>query len=289
LLGYLDQGRALVHLRADCVPDPPNASDDELTALWRGAQAKLGAAFPNAGNAEVLPIPRSEDAYLQRLVQEAWVQQGLKELALLQAMYNAPPPTFQLVEIDPILACHFTVDIDRTGYHCGRLTGVSTLSDLMEICLPTAQPTETYYQSPVSPTSESLIIKLRNHDLSLSQWGVFDAGLGVKIAGASFRLSLPFVHVVRWNGRCFLYNGYHRAYGIRLSGTTHVPCIFRDVGSAEAVGIRRDGGTFPEAVLMSDNPPTIGHFSGGRAHPVALRMKSRVIQVSWHQYSVPDE
>jgi hypothetical protein len=290
LVGFMgNQEQAVNHLRHDCMPAQRNAPDATLIAEWHAARGRIGGPFGNAGNANPQPIPAPQQAYIQALTSEPWVTDRLQEQQVYQASIGCPPPSFQLVEIDPLLAFQFIVDTDRAEHNCRGLSNPPTLDELLQTFLPMAQPREDYFRTPVTPHSQSVIIKLRNHNLQLHRFGIFDAAYGQQVGGVLFHVSLPFVHVVRLNGRCYLHNGYHRVYAARMAGATHVPCIFRDVSHAEAVGIRVDGATFDEALLASANPPTIAHFTQGRAHPVSLRLKSRILHVTWQQYSVPDE
>jgi hypothetical protein len=107
--------------------------------------------------------------------------------------------------------------------------------------------------------------------------------------GIKFGMSVPFAHVVRYKGRCYLHNGFQRAYGARQAGATHIPCLFSDVGDWEAVGLKHDNSTFQPDVMEAPNPPTVAHFTQGRAYPVALRIFSRFIHVSWSEFALPEE
>lgn len=129
------------------------------------------------------------------------------------------------------------------------------------------------------------MIRGKNLNLRAAQTGM----LNPNTLGLAFAFSLPFVHVVRLNGRCYLHNGFHRVYGAAMAGAQKVPCVFRDVPNAEAAGIRSDGATFDLALLESDNPPTLHHFASGQAYPTQLKLMSRVIHVSWSDYVVPEE
>lgn len=110
--------------------------------------------------------------------------------------------------------------------------------------------------------------------------GVFGIAIGV---------ALPWVHVVRFNDRCYLHNGYHRTYGSAIQGATHIPCLFRDVTDSAAAGIQTDGTTFPIEMLQGNNPPTLSHFSENRAQAVKVRATTRVLHVSWAEYGMYDE
>lgn len=289
LVGFItDQQIALNHLRLDCVP--ADNSDAALVPIWHAAQTAIGAPLSQAPAAP-LPMPPTMQPYLKNLLAQPWVAERLVELNQMQAEMGMPPVSFQYVYIDALLAHQIIVDTDRSNDHCNALSNPPTESELLNLCLPTGQPPqENYFVPPPSPFSTSTIIKLRNHNLMMHKWGIFDAPHGEKVAGVSFHIGLPFVHVTQFNGRCNLHNGYHRAYGARMAGATHMPCLFRQVNHPLAAGIAGyGGGTFPESLLASNDAPTLAHFTNGRAQSVRLREKSRVIHVTWHQYSVPDE
>lgn len=268
LVGFMDQTAAVHHLRNDCKPDDP--ADAALFAEWQAAQARLGAAIPKAGKPDIQEIPQAHQAHLQQI---------------LQAWQASPAPwmlgaSFKLVEIEPLLAYQFTVDTDRSHHHCNALNN-PPLDQLVPLCLPIAPQLEAI-QTVRAP--QSLIIRARSLNVQMLQQGK----LAENAVGITFGLSAPFVHVVRYNGRCYLHNGFHRAYGVRLSGATHVPCVFRDLAEPGAVGIRPPQ-TFSQQQLESANPPTLGHFTQGRAYPVQIRVKSRVLHISWAEYVVPEE
>jgi len=153
---------------------------------------------------------------------------------------------------------------------------------LLPICLPRSAATEDY---TAFPGANSVMIKARSLNLRIAAHGLFDESF----AGIQFSVSLPFVSVVGCQGRYYLHNGYNRAYGIRMTGATHMPCMIREVTDLTSAGLRTDGTTFSATLLQADDVPTLGHFSQGRAHRVTLRAMSRIIQVSWAEYAVPDE
>jgi hypothetical protein len=42
-------------------------------------------------------------------------------------------------------------------------------------------------------------------------------------------------------------------------------------------------------LLESNNPPTVSHFTLGRAHAVTLRATTRILHLSWAEYGMYDE
>jgi hypothetical protein len=272
LVGFMtDAQQAINHLRNACVFQPPNDTDAALTAEWQAAQAQLAAPIANAGNPTIQNIPVAHQPYLQQFSQNWGVQN-------FNAMW--PGWDFKLVEIEPLLAYQFTVDLTRSAHHCGQLPNNPPVADLLPICLP-QQQVPVSFQSWQQPNS--VILRSLGTNLRTMERGVFNA----QFMGISFGPALPFVHVVRHAGRCYLHNGYHRTYGLRAAGATHVPCIFRDVADPAAIGLNQ--GTFQLPLLTSNNPPTLAHFSQGRARNVQLRSVSRVLHVSWADYVLPNE
>lgn len=274
LVGFMDEPQAIHHLKSACVP-VVNSSDATLRADWVTAQGKIGPQIQNAGLPDIRPIPASHTAYATTLFTLPWLVQAFQG-------QNVTATNVQLVEIDPLLAYQFTVDLTRSDHHCGQLSNPPSDAELFATCLPTAQPNENFnYQR----LGQSAIIKSRSLNLRVLTEGIINN----TAAGIIFGAALPFVQVTRFNARCYLHNGFHRALGLRRRGATHLPCILRDVTDAESAGIRKDGGTFSEAVMTSANPPTVAHFSQGRALDVQIRAASRILHVSWADYIWAEE
>jgi hypothetical protein len=272
LLSFMEQQQALNHLKSVCIPR--DNSDAALRLEWQNARAKRGGPFSNAGMPRLESIPESHRDHLRRLVNEPWAAP-----AFAGPLRGAE---FALVEIDPLIAFQFTVDKDRAAHHCRHLGRNPSPGDLLPICLPKSASVEDY---TAFPGASSIMIKARSLNLRIAAQGLFDECL----AGVQFSVSLPFVSVVSCKGRYYLHNGYNRAYGIRMSGATLMPCVYREVADLAGAGLRTDGTTFSTAVLQADDVPTLGHFTQGRAHEVTLRAMTRIIQVSWAEYAVPDE
>jgi hypothetical protein len=268
LVGFMDQQQAVHHLANACVP--ANSDPAVLAAEWMNAQGNLGPAVGNAGHPDIQPMPAASAAHIQQLV----VQQAFQPQNILHGV------AFHMIEIDPLLAYQFTVDITRSSYHSAGFSAPPRVAELLNCCLPLAQVTE---EINTFPGQASIILKARSLNVRAFNRGLFNG----EFMGVSFGVSLPYVHVVRYNNLCYLHNGFHRAYGARMAGATYIPCVFRDVASHAEVGIH--AGTFPANLLESNNPPTLAHFTQNHAHAVRLRAHSRFVHVSWAEYVIPDE
>ncbi|MGA3303317.1 MAG: hypothetical protein ABSC72_08520 [Methylovirgula sp.] len=267
LVGFIDdQQQAINHLLNACIPATPDPII--LAAEWTAAKAKLGTPFANSGNPNIQPIPASHHAYMNQVL----------AFPVFSAAW--PTATIELVEIDAILAYQITIDNDRSAYHGNTLSNPPTLDELMTMCLPLTPPSENF---KVFPGQNSMVLKAKCLNIRQLQ-GLWNQ----TFMGIQFGVSLPFAHVVRYGGRCYLFNGYHRALCVRMAGATHIPCVVRDVADHKEVGLNPPD-FFSPALLTSNNPPTLGHFTQGRAHTVSLRQHSRIIHVSWAEHAIPDE
>lgn len=103
LVGFMtDPQQVFQHLRIQCIPDP---ADIALLADWNLAQTKRGPPMTAAGAPDIQPIPATEAAYTQQLMQQPWVQEAFR-------MFGYTAADFKLVEIDPLLAYHVS---QKTG------------------------------------------------------------------------------------------------------------------------------------------------------------------------------
>lgn len=271
LVGFMDQATALAHLQEVCVPT--NSDPGVLLAEWQRATAALGAPFLNAGQPAIQTFTPPYDAHIAQLSALPWISPYLAA---------NPGAEFRLIEIDPLLAYQATVDKERSSHHCNGLTIPPSMAEMLSICLPLSAPSDAFTIQN-GPLGQSMLLRSRSLNLIVSAQGF----VGVGTIGIQFIHKLPLAHVVRYNGRCYLHNGFHRALGLRAAGATMMPCLFRDVSTPAEVGIHP--GTFQLSLLESANPPTVGHFTQGRGYPVALRALSKIIHVSWAEHVVPEE
>lgn len=271
LFGFLDRAQAITHLRNACVPTP-GATDDDLGCLWDKAVNDVQGSPANCGNPQIEDID-VDDPYISMIANHS-------QIALPVQQYLTMGASFKFVEVDPLLAFQVIVDTDRTHDHCSKMQCPPTRDDLFQACLPPVVSKDAYHYSI---QDHSAVIRSRSHNLSINAKAtLFPDGLAVP-----FGWSLPLVHVVRFEGLCFLHNGYHRAFGARSAGATHVPCLFRDVTQPGEVG--NGPGHFDMRIMRSENPPTMAHFTERRAATVRLRLSSRIIHVSWSEHVIYEE
>lgn len=270
----MDRGRALEHLKIPCVPSP-SATDATLEADWRAAQAALGPATASAGQPAMTPIPLNH-SHLQALIAQQWA------MPMITTWLGAGA-SFQMVEVDRLLAFQHTVDTDRSRHHCAALSFPPTEAELFRLCLPIQLSSDDVHHSQ---NGSSIVLRSKSLNFGIDKPDGFIPNtpyVGIRLAWRP-----AMVHVARYNGRCYLANGFHRCFGARVAGATEVPCIFRDVASPADAGIQPPG-TFEVALLESSNPPTLAHYTGSRAFKVQLRAVARIIQISWSDHIIYEE
>lgn len=272
LLGFLDHETALRHLKYDCILD--DASETHMTEIWETAQAHIGQPIASAGHPGILDFPEEFRSH---------IAQHVEPLARRTGMHDAlglSPPRYCLLEIAPLLAHQLNIRLPASDAHDGTINPTTSLTSLIDTCFPTSAsklPIETYVQG------NSLVLKSSNLNLHLEpQWS---AG---GVASISIVRSQQFVTAVEMAGRCYLLDGYHRAYRLALSGITHIPCALRQ-STRDDIHDQTLHRYFSKALFDSDHAPALGHFVTGRATRVKLRKMSRVLHVSWAEWVFPDE
>lgn len=276
LFGFLDEQQALAWLASVCVLE--DSSPDHLRALWQEAKGKLGPAFPDAGNPDIQGLPPEGAAYVTTLTQQPWVAERLRGIPSEDGRLD-----FCLVEIDKLIAYQVHIDLARSNHHANGLSQQSDLMDALQVCLPMQQPSEPLHVQE-DQRQGSMIIMSRSLNVRTLWRGFAQTGF----VGVHVGTGLPFAHVVQLNGRHYLHNGFHRALMLRQRGQTHMPCIVRKVSTPQDAGIGMPG-AFDLALLESENPPTLAHFTGGKAAEVVMKNFHRVLHISWAEYAVPTD
>jgi len=232
--------------------------------------------MPRAGASEILDIPPEHDQYLQGIQSAPW----------FSSIVRQSPWAFKFVEIGPLLSFQINLSLDRSNALCSRLNDNPTVEDLLSIAMPDKLedlPTQ------VSVQSNSIVITSLSRNLRLQD------AVKVSIPGSEGRdlfgiqvgPAAPITQIARVDGRCYLRNGFHRAVGMAQRGVTHIPALLIDMENYEEV---TRGGlmVFDKAVLESENPPTVDHFTHKRAFPVTLRDSTMVITLNWSQHVIYD-
>ena len=219
LVAFMDRDQAVRYLATECAPINPDPI--ALEAEWNTAVGRRAAPIANAGRPAIQDIPVSHQASVAALTSSPHWQ---------QLFQTNPHWELKLIEVAPLLAYQFAVLDGPCATHGARFSQPPTMDELFDVCLPMNPVIENY---SVSQQPHSVLI--RSHSLNLRPLQV--GPIGPSAFGVMVGVALPFVHVVRFNGRCFLHNGYHRATAAALAGAPEIPCVFRDVAIPKKLGL----------------------------------------------------
>jgi len=104
--------------------------------------------------------------------------------------------------------------------------------------------------------SSGLTLTTENPDLTV-RWHTTHEN--DEVFASMVRHGSPFMEVGCYRGRCFLRDGYHRAYRLLRAGIFEIPAVIVQAATLEELGANQPW-FFPEEVLFSRRPPLVADF-----------------------------
>lgn len=267
LLGYLEQQKAFEYLQKQCLLD--DSSPQVLQQHFEDAVLQLGSAIERAGYPEMLGIPALHQHYVNTV----------RNSPLAKALEGRGTITIQLIEIAPLLAFQVHVELDRAKSLYQPSKTVPDVGEMLLKCFP-LQGNENIpveLSQPLSPNS--WMVRTPSLNLRPLEGGILVAN-GEHYLGVKVGLANQLVQVLKFQGKAYLINGFHRAFSLGKAGAKYLPCIVQEVQSLNEIanlGIALER-------LQSDNPPTMGHFLNDRAYPVQLRNYKKHMTVTYTEH-----
>jgi len=246
-----------------------------MRRIWRKAATKLGKPFAKPGKPEIQPLQPKHYPYLDEVTKNPVFELTIRSFERWGVM---------LVEINPLLAYQFHISTDETDKFSATISQNPTVEEMLTVCLPRDI---TYPDYEAILTANGVTIRAQNLGLGYLEHGRFQKFPDGRllIAGVAFGAS-PLLQVVHINRRCYLRNGFHRAYALAKKGATHIPCLFLETNNFNLVGAVGAGATFDIGQLTAPVPPTVGYLTQDRAYPLSLKHFKKIINVLWNQYEV---
>lgn len=273
LFGFYESQQGIHYLRNACVRDRSRSEKE----AWQAARERLGPPVADAGHPVCEPMDADDELYIDELRDRATLKHRFLPGELVGANFTWIEPTriiaFQQHVLDKRSDRNIPGDID-----------VNDRRRLLEVCLPHEFPAVQYDKIELPGGGG---VKVESDDLNFrfladggrlvegfddqSQQFVFGPGVGV---------GSPLVQAVRFDGRIYLRNGYHRVARLAQLGAERVPCMMFEVLDFSGVGAKPDY-FFSRTILEGSNVPTIGHFTRERATAVQLRAVGTRLIVQW--------
>lgn len=271
LVGFMDQQTALAYMTNTCIfPDNDPAI---LTQEWQAAQRLRGSAVANAGRPRVTPLAHP---YLTRVSTNPH----------FGPLFSQVQWEFAAIEVRPLLAFQYHVLADAAQQHCATVSTNPSIDDMLPICLPDTYPAPKF-ETFIQPTG--MYVEASAMDMAVLGQGRIilnpDPNFHFVVAGMVFGPPNPWVLVTEYQGRYYLGNGYHRAYGLGQRGATEIPCILVHAATSEQIGLK-GGTTFDEVLLASSDPPTCAHLIDNRGYAVAVRHIRKRLAINWNVWDI---
>ncbi|MEX2246243.1 MAG: hypothetical protein WEC75_06110 [Dehalococcoidia bacterium] len=264
LFGFLEEAEAMQYVDTYCILE----DGTDRRQMWLDAQGRLGERIARAGKPEIRDIPKGYKNHLQRVTKTERFQDTVKSISW----------DFKLVEIDPLLAFQIHIEGARSEALGMALPADCGVNHLMPRCLPDRaerieiHPTETDHSISLEAPTRNLLFLRGGYQPQADQDQFF--------VGAFIGSATPFVQVIRFGGRCYLTNGFHRLLSARRKGAMFAPCILGTTENFARTGAEQTG-SLARTLLEGDNPPTVGHYTQGRATEIRLRRFATKITVTW--------
>lgn len=244
LLGWMNDDlakRALTGARADL---QLTADQTEAIRLARVAVAARPDGIDQAGVVAALPDSLAEHA--------AKLRSSPSSAGMFSDGWD-----LGFVDLSRVCAFQQTVFTESARGRVGAVTR-ENMTGIAEITLPTAFTNEV--EAQFNPTQRAWMLMSANPNLKIvgQVGGPLQTPAG-EFPGFGFLVTLmpSFLQVARFQGRYFLRDGYHRAYGLLVAGITHAPAFVRDFDAIEDLA---PAGMLQQAAYLGSRPPMLPDF-----------------------------
>jgi hypothetical protein len=227
-----------------------NRQDAQVTAEHveraRAARDVVAARAPGVDQHGLLaPIPPVLDEYLAAF-----------RAAPGFAPYAAEAWDIALVDLRRVCAFQPNVFTDHAGERVQQVDP-DDLRSIAAVSLPIPAPTTLPIE--FDATKNAWLISAPNPNLRIV--GNFHAQVPPGIPGFGFAVGVSpsFLQVANFQGRHFLRDGYHRAFGFVSRQIFVVPVLVKTFGPFEDRGI--PAGMLPQGAYLGDQPPCIPDYA----------------------------
>lgn len=197
-----------------------------------------------------------------------------------------------LVDLRKVLSFQKVIFTD--GLH-DRLKAAATVDGLYELCLPRQQPSHPL-GAFTDPDGKGFTISSSNPNLRIAGGQISEANVNpgpsipaVKMQAVTLLVYMgtSYLQVVRYKGRAFIRDGYHRAAGLMRAGIYEVPCILIEAQTFEQVGPVQVPGAFGFETLYSERAPLLSDFWNDRVSAdVTQPAVNKVVRVRGEEFVV---
>lgn len=281
LFGWFPKPSFLNYLKTQCTKEEV-ARETELVKVWESASTVFNSKTPLSFESITCdPIGEQYSAKIQSIRQDKRFSHTFKEL----------PVSFEVVEIDKLIACQATVALDYVEKLIKSVQGQVDFDSLIDICLSLDKTVPEV--SDIQANQQTIVYSSENTDfrfLGALQKPLQEIELDTSSTGGipTRALVLLFgyggspINVLKVGKRVFLNNGFHRVYALRKAGVTHIPAIVQHV-SNPALEFPTIYQNIPKEYLFSSPrlPMMEDYFDNMLTIELKQKARRRGIKVVW--------
>jgi len=283
LMGAMPQNQLTTTVRLMCTDDEQQRLPDIIKA-WRGASARMvELASKEPGAPDTISIENMPETVRARCIE-------IESDPLFQASFSDMPATFEVIEIDKLVAPQREVNLDYVATLQERIPG-KNIEDLIEFCVgPRTEPPEIRVlqtaQNQMTYSSRSLDLRfLGGFPKPITEDDIKVAHMGGQPANAiTLLVGFGAAPINAWQvgSRVILANGFHRIVALRSAGVTKAPLVVKHVSSPE-IEFPENFLGLPRAYLVQNPRPVIvrDFFDGQLTIELLLKPRRKVLKVAW--------
>src|SRR5260370_6697528 len=283
LFGFMNEQDAANFLSGMCVIQDQDEFESYkkkwAPAAESASQLKLRVLSP----VNQRELPQSHSEYLKQLTASAGFRQVFGTNFAVRE-----------VELARVIAFQRHIDTEYAEELANKMA--SDDKSVLECCLPLAFKQElqiSFDQTVPGVTFSSVSPKLQLGGLQIIGVGGPEVTIGghrVQQVGVMFLIVTQpnCVHVVRYESRYFLKNGYHRAYAALLSNRSNIPAVVSRAQDFLTVGALNPT-FFSRELLLSAAPPLLCDFLNEKiAVDVTLKPMRKILRPRVDEFLAPN-
>ncbi len=262
LIGWLSEREGALWITGREMTESP---DPAHLAICQRARAAVAARQPGVDQSDLFgPLPPEVEPHIQAL-------RANEKSAQVLATSGDP----RIVDLRRVCAAQPTICTEDA---ITRVSGVPATDFLALAKLALPLPGEERIPVAFDQTKNAWLLSSPNPNLRVA--GTFHAPVGPGLLGYGFAIALQrsYLQVSGVNGRYFLRDGYHRAYGLLAAGITHVPALVKDFASFEEV--QMPAGLLPPTEYLGSRPPMLlDYLSDDVAGDSSIPVTTKIIAI----------
>jgi len=237
LIGWLSEGEGLLWITGREMTQEPDPAH-----IARCREARAAVARRPEGHIQskmFAPLPAVLAEHINALAAAP---------RLAQVLDDAGEP--QMVDLRLVCAAQPTICVDDAAKRVAGLAAGDILG-LAAVTLPLHIPKKM----PIAfdPHKNAWLFSSPNPNLRIAGPFNADGPAGIKGFGFGVEVALSYLQVAGLNGRYFLRDGYHRAYGLLAAGIHFAPALVKDFNAFEEV--QMPAGLLPPPTYLGARPP----------------------------------